>query len=177
MSFASGRRTITSIKCSPNVQIRTFNSICVGQFPARRRTALVSTISSFDSKIYSVIISYHVEPFIYIIHDCTTDFILVQDNCRPDHAKLITAFFENEDLTRMPWPSQSPDLHPIENVWSLMKSRLRKRSTYTKSPILLFSILSEMGNSLPKSLFRMLLESTPSRLESVLFRKGRALKY
>ena len=160
-AFKSGRQTIS----------------VWGGFSARGRTAMVGATGSFDSKTYSVIISNHAEPFIYDIHNCTTDFILVQDNCGPHRAKRIIAYFEKEDVTCMPWPSQSPDLNPIENIWGLMRSCFRKRSTYPKSPIHLFSILSEMWNSLPESLFKTLVQSMTSRLESVLVRKGRSIKY
>ncbi len=53
----------------------------------------------------------------------------------------------------MKWSAQSPDLNPIENVWGLMKTHLRKRNVNPRNPMELFHILSTMWNSLPDDYF------------------------
>ena len=82
----------------------------------RGRTPLVGTIGSFDSNTYRVIIDNHILPFAYNIHGGTDQFILQEDNCGPHRARTIATCLANEEVSRMFWPAQSPDLNPIESV-------------------------------------------------------------
>ena len=138
---------------------------------------LFRTVGSFDSETYRVIVDNHILPFIYNIHGGTDGFVLQEDNCGPHRSKNIATYLANEDVTRMKWPSQSPDLNPIENVWGLMKVRLRKRPVHPKNPFELFCILSQMWNTLPDSYFRNLVASMPKRIASVPKAKGKSTKY
>ena len=51
-------------------------------------------------------------------------FIFQQDN-DPKHTSVHTkSFFAASNIEVLPWPSQSPDLNPIEHVWAYMKQKL-----------------------------------------------------
>ncbi|GFU73555.1 transposable element Tcb1 transposase [Trichonephila clavipes] len=46
--------------------------------------------------------------------------IFQQDNARPHVARIVQRFFVNHQIELLPWPARSPDLSPIENMWSMI---------------------------------------------------------
>ena len=52
--------------------------------------------------------------------------IVVMDNLRAHHVKDVRKLFEGTEFRAVYLPPYSPDLNPIEKMWSKMKSILRK---------------------------------------------------
>jgi len=50
--------------------------------------------------------------------------LVVQDGAPSHTAKAIRAEFLSKGLELIKWPAQSPDLNPIENIWSLLKYKI-----------------------------------------------------
>ncbi|GFV03865.1 transposable element Tcb1 transposase [Trichonephila clavipes] len=42
------------------------------------------------------------------------------DNVRPHVAGIVLTFLDAENVQLLPWSAHSPDLLPIENVWSMV---------------------------------------------------------
>ncbi|GFX14127.1 transposable element Tcb2 transposase [Trichonephila clavipes] len=55
------------------------------------------------------------------------DFLFKDDNARPHRANLVDEFLESEDIKRIPWPANSPDLNPIENLWDYLGRAIARR--------------------------------------------------
>ena len=47
-------------------------------------------------------------------------FIYQQDNCPVHTANAIKDWFQNNNVEVLPWPSFSPDINKIENVWAII---------------------------------------------------------
>ncbi|EFN84665.1 Transposable element Tcb1 transposase, partial [Harpegnathos saltator] len=47
-----------------------------------------------------------------------------KDNDPKHHSRLCSRWKEENGITVLQWPSQSPDANPIENIWSAMKHKL-----------------------------------------------------
>jgi transposase len=60
------------------------------------------------------------------------DFVFMHDGAPCHKAKSITKFFAEKDVKTLPWPGYSPDIKPIENVWGIVKKRLKKINITTK---------------------------------------------
>ncbi|GFX44155.1 transposable element Tcb1 transposase [Trichonephila clavipes] len=54
-------------------------------------------------------------------------FVLIDDNARPNRADIVDDYLESEGIARMAWPTYSPHLNPIENLWDALIHALSSR--------------------------------------------------
>jgi transposase len=76
----------------------------------------------------------------------------------------------------MDWPFNSPYLNPIENLWSILKAKLKKNHQLTLLPQLIQSIKQEWI-ALPRSLMMKLAHSMPNRIKLCIENSGQMTKY
>ncbi|CAM4730116.1 unnamed protein product [Leuciscus chuanchicus] len=102
-------------------------------------------------------------------------FTFQQDNDPKHTAKITKEWLHNNSVTVLEWPSQSPDLYPIEHLWRDLKMAVHQRlpSTLTE----LERICKEEWQRIPKSRCEKLVASFPKRLMAVLDQKGASTKY
>ena len=62
-----------------------------------------------------------------LIPSLEKDDVVIMDNMRSHHAKIVTELLDKAGISYLYLPPYSPDLNPIEKMWSKMKSILRKR--------------------------------------------------
>ena len=75
------------------------------------------------------------------------------------------------------WPSQSPDLNPIEHLWSELGRQIRKRPQAIKNITELETALQEEWGKISMNQIISLIESMPRRIEAVIKNKGNPTKY
>ncbi|GFV15320.1 transposable element Tcb2 transposase [Trichonephila clavipes] len=106
------------------------------------------------------------------------DFILMDDNCRPHRANLVTRkeFFE-EGIVRMEWPACSPDMNPIEHVWDALGRRVSGRQPPLQTLQELERALLEEWDRIPQLVLNSLIDSMPQRCSTLLAVRGNHTPY
>lgn len=102
-------------------------------------------------------------------------YIFMQDNDPKHTAGVTKRFFERKAINLMDWPPQSADLNPIENLWSMLDSKVPPSGRKNQNEF--FGSLQTAWNELSPNLLQKLVESMPKRLQAVIIAKGGNTKY
>ena len=51
----------------------------------------------------------------------------MDDNARPHRSRAVTSYLQSEAVTSVPWPTMSPDLNPIEQIWDIVGRFIQAR--------------------------------------------------
>ena len=62
-----------------------------------------------------------------LIPNLKKDDVMIMDNICSHHAKNVTQLLDDENISYKFLPPYSPDLNPIEKMWSKMKAFLKKQ--------------------------------------------------
>ena len=102
-----------------------------------------------------------------------------QDDNAPVHtARDVQKWIKEKKIKTLPdWPSQSPDLNPIEHLWSELGRRLDKRAQYPKNANELEAALQEEWSNIPYEVYHKLIESMPRRIEACISSNGWPTRY
>jgi hypothetical protein len=98
-----------------------------------------------------------------------------QDNDPKHRSKVVLKYLDKKGYDVLDWPSQSPDLNPIENLWAIIEYRLRRRICRNEEE--LFQLLQDEWNTIDPALLESLVESMPRRCQAVIDANGMPTKY
>ncbi|GFV64276.1 transposable element Tcb1 transposase [Trichonephila clavipes] len=72
-------------------------------------------------------------------------FVLMDDNAHPHRADIVDDYLESEGTARIVWPTYSPDLNPIENLWDALGRAVFSRFPPPATHIELETALQELN--------------------------------
>ena len=106
--------------------------------------------------------------------------ILMQDNASIHKTAAVMSYLD-ENVDTLPWPALSPDLNPIENVWSQVQRKMHEQMRLgikirkqDQQLTLAKRCFYEVCN---QNYLNKLYESMPKRIQSVIAAKGERTKY
>ncbi len=103
------------------------------------------------------------------------DFIFQQDLAPAHTAKSTKSWLNDHGVGVLDWPANSPDLNPIENLWGIVKRKMRNK--IPKIADELKATVKETWASIPPQQCHKLITSMPCRIEAVIKAKGAPTKY
>ncbi|KAG0907402.1 hypothetical protein G6F33_010608 [Rhizopus arrhizus] len=105
--------------------------------------------------------------------------VIFQHDNDPKHtSKVVKEYLQKQSYTVLQWPAQSPDLNPIENMWSLLKRRLNDYETAPKGMNELYERVTKVWCDLMKpEECQKVIESMPQRIHKCIQNKGRWTDY
>ncbi len=130
--------------------------------------------STVNAAIYQDILEHFMLPSADKLYG-DADFIFQQDLAPAHTAKGTKSWFNDHGVTVLDWPANSPDLNPIENLWGIVKRKMR--DTRPNNADELKATVKETWASIPPQQCHKLITFMPCRIEAVIKAKGAPTKY
>ena len=168
----SDRTTIPTVKHGGGAKIMVWG--CMGWNGVGK---LVEVQGNMDAQQYCDILDDGVEESFEKLEIGREERIFQQDNDPKHTSKLGKKWFEDHEMEVLSWPAQSPDLNPIEHLWTHLKDRLKEYERPPKGVFELWERLVVEWNKIPPEVCQTLIESVSRRLEAVIKADGGHTRY
>ena len=104
-------------------------------------------------------------------------FIFTKDNASVHTSRVTTAWLKRKKIKVLPWPANSPDINPIENVWSLLVRKVYEGQTQHHNVHDLIRAIKKAWYEIPQEVIQTLISRAPSRLTKFIQSNGGAIQY
>lgn len=158
----------------PTVKHGGGNIILWGCFSAKGTGRLHRIEGRMDGAMYREILANNLLPSIRTFK-MGRGWVFQHDNDPKHTARATKEWLRRKHLKVLEWPSQSPDLNPIENLWRELKVRVAQRQPRNLKA--LEEICMEEWAKIPAAMCANLVKNYRKRLISVIANKGFCTKY
>ena len=131
---------------------------------------------TMDGLLYCDVLKEGVLPYIQKYNLNLVELLLLEDHDSKHTCKVATQWKDRRGINVMEWPGWSPDLNPIENLWSMMKPKVKARNS-TSAQELKDSILEVWQELDQEDLMENLIRTIPDRIHKVIEAKGDRIPY
>jgi transposase len=146
-----------------------------GAFCSQGLSELAFLEGKQNSTAYVYTLSEYLLPFIDLKYG--RDCIFQQDGASIHTSAETKEFLRDENLQVMQWPSKSPDLNPIENLWGVLARAVYAEGRQFLTKADLISTIKQSWAEISQNLIDNLLGSMQKRCVQTLELKGAKTKY
>ncbi len=125
--------------------------------------------SKVNTAVYQEVLEHFMLPAADKLYG-DADFIFQQDLAPAHSAKATSTWFKDHGIPVLNWPANSPDLNPIENLWCIVKRKMRYARP-NNAEELKATIRATWALITPEQCHR-LIDSMPRRIAAVIQAKG-----
>ena len=100
-----------------------------------------------------------------------------QDNCSVHVSRSTMAWLESKKVDVIGWPSISPDLNPVENVWAYMSRHMYDGGISYATKADLRAAIQDAFDSIKDDTLLKLFEGMPRRMMQVAMKRGGPIDY
>lgn len=126
-----------------------------------------------DQAVYVEILDKVMLP--YAENEMPLKWVFQQDNDPKHTSRKAKEWFRIKKIELLPWPAQSPDINPIENLWADVKKAVaRARPTNNKE---LWEVTKNAWQNIDIERCQGLVNSMRRRCQAILSNKGFTTKY
>ena len=158
----------------PTVKFGGGNVMIWGCFSSRGTGDIHIIEGRMNAHMYQNILREHLHASVQKL-GLSQEFVFQQDNDPKHTAKTTKKWFTDNHVQQLEWPSQSPDLNPIENLWRFLKLNINARRP--KSIPELKAICKEEWAKISQETCQGLIKNYRKRLIAVELNKGYTTKY
>uniref|UniRef100_A0A4W5LJX2 Transposase Tc1-like domain-containing protein n=1 Tax=Hucho hucho TaxID=62062 RepID=A0A4W5LJX2_9TELE len=157
----------------PTVKHGGGNIMLWGCFSAKGPGRLIRVKERMNGAMYREILSENLLPSARALK-MKCGWVFQHDNDPKHTARATKEWLRKKHFKVLEWPSQSPDLNPIENLWRELKVRVAQRQPQNTA---LEEICMEEWAKIPATVCENLVKTYRKRLTSVIANKGYITKY
>ncbi len=158
----------------PTVKHGGGNIMLWGCFSAKGPGRLICVKERMNGGIYRETLSENLLPSARALK-MKHGWVFQHDNDPKHTARATKEWLRKKHFKVLEWPSQSPDLNPIENLWRELKVRVAQRQPQNITA--LEEICMEEWAKIPATVCENLVKTYRKRLTSVIANKGYITKY
>lgn len=138
-------------------------------------TDIVFIEGNMNTSKYCDVLAEHLLPVGPLI--AAGNWIFQQDNAAIHTSREAKEWFRVNNVDVLEWPSRSPDLNPIENLWGWLVRAVYRNGRQFRTRDELKEAIRESWNQIPLSLLQSLIDSMTSRLTDVIKANGGSTRY
>ena len=139
-------------------------------------TDIIFIDGRLDGATYVETLKQGLIPFLQKHHISNDSYLLLDDNSRIRDCTIAQNFKTAHSINMIECPGWSPDLNPIENLWSILKRRVNSRNPQSIDDLKKYIVKKWeiIGES---DILKNLIQSIPKRIREMIRRKGDKTKY